>query len=115
MHLDYTIPSFKGKPNRAAPDSFNLNVDEFKTGAISAVSMVTSSMVDNEWESLSDLVEGQTLSAMRRIYSDLSPEEKALTTLDPEDVFLSFVSNLDNCDGGNNIHLVTFSFPKLGR
>ena len=79
------------------------------------MSMVTSSMVDNQWESLSDLVESQTISAMRHIYSDLSPEEKELTTLDPDDVFLSFVSNLEDCDEGNNINLVTFSLPRLGK
>ena len=78
------------------------------------MSMVTSSMVDNEWDSLADLVEAQTISNMRHIYSSLSPEERALTTLDPDDVFLSFISNLDNCEEGNNIHLVTFSLPKLG-
>ena len=43
----------------------------------------------------------------------MGEERKGLVALDPEDVFLSFVSNEKDCDRGNNLNLVTYSFPKL--
>ena len=43
----------------------------------------------------------------------MDEERRELVALDPEDVFLSFVSNEKDCDNGNNLNLVTYSFHKL--
>ena len=107
--------NIKGKPNRPAPPSFNLDLEEFTSGAVSAVSLVTHDMVSDQWDALPDLVEPHCLSSMKGIIASLSEEEKQLICLDKEDVFFSFISNLHDCDDGNNIHLVTLSLPKLGK
>ena len=46
--------------------------------------------------------------------SALSPEERELTRLNSADVFLSFISNPQNCASGNDLKIVTFSLPQLG-
>ena len=45
-----------GKPNRPFPDSYQVDLDSFTPAAISAVSMITEAMSNQEWDSLEDLV-----------------------------------------------------------
>ena len=103
-----------GRPNRPLPDSFNVDLEEFLPGAISAVSVVTSAMAEDDWESLSGLVESRCVSNLRPVLSGLSPEERELTRLRSQDVFLSFISNPENCAEGTDLKIVTFSLPQLG-
>ena len=103
-----------GKPNRPLPASYNVDLEEFLPGAISAVSVVTNAMADDDWESLPGLVESQCVSNLRPVISALSPEERELTRLNADDVFLSFISNAENCASGNDLKIVTFSLPQLG-
>lgn len=103
-----------GRPNRPLPDSFNVDLEEFLPGAISAVSVVTSAMAEDDWESLPGLVEARCISNLRPMMSGLSPEERELTRLRSDDVFLSFISNPENCASGTDLKLVTFSLPQLG-
>ena len=103
-----------GKPNRPLPPSYNVDLEEFLPGAISAVSEVTGKMAEDDWDSLSGLVEQRCVSSLRPVISALSPEERELTKLNSDDVFLSFISNPENCESGNDFHIVTFSLPQLG-
>merc|ERR1719210_2638015 len=64
-----------GKPNRPAPPAFKLDLEEFTSGAVSAVSLVTHDMVSDQWDSLPDLLEPHCLSSMKRIIASLSEEE----------------------------------------
>ena len=104
-----------GKPNRPLEDSFNVDLEEFLPSAISALSMVTSAMAEDDWETLSGLVDKRCISNLRPVISSLSPEERGLVKLNSDDVFLSFISNPENCDSGNDLNIVTFSLPQLGR
>ena len=103
-----------GKPNRPLPPSYNDDLEEFLPGAISAVSEVTGKMAEDDWDSLPGLVEQRCVSSLRPVISALSPEERELTKLNSDDVFLSFISNPENCESGNDFHIVTFSLPQLG-
>ena len=103
-----------GKPNRPLPASYNLDLEEFLPGAISAVSVVTNAMADDDWESLPGLVESRCVRNLRSVMSALSPEERELTRLNSDDVFLSFISNPENCASGNDLKIVTHSLPQLG-
>ena len=103
-----------GKPNRPLPNSYNVDLEEFLPGAISAVSEVTGKMAEDDWDSLSELVEQRCISSLRPVISSLSPEERELTKLNSDDVFFSFISNPENCESGNDFHIVTFSLPQLG-
>ena len=85
-----------GKPNRPLPASYNVDVEEFLPGAISAVSVVTNAMAEDDWEALPGLVESRCVSNLRPVMSALSPEERELTRLNSADVFLSFISNPEN-------------------
>merc|ERR1719300_1085284 len=92
-----------GEPTRPFPASYNVDVKEFMPVAKGAVSIVTKAMANQEWESLLGLVDPECITQLRSI----------MLSLDPEDVFFSFISNVTNCDKGNNLNLVFFSLPKL--
>ena len=104
----------RGKPNIPFPSSYQVDLDTFTPAALSAVSLITEAMADQQWDSLEGLVEENCRGRLRNIIQNLSHEENQLVHLNPEDVFFSFVSNADNCRSGNNLNLVTFSNPKLG-
>ena len=103
-----------GKPNRPFPDSFQVDLESFNPAAVSAVSMITEAMANQDWESLEDLVHDDCVVELRKIITNQSEEEKSLVQLKPEDVFFSFISNTENCNSGNSLNLVTFSCPNLG-
>ena len=103
-----------GRPNRPFPDSYQVDLDSFTPAAISAVSMITEAMSNQEWDSLEDLVQDDCVVELRNIIKKLSGEERQQVQLKPEDVFFSFISNAENCQSGNNLNLVTFSSPSLG-
>jgi len=102
-----------GKPNRPPPPQFQLDIVEFLPGAISAAGVVTSSMSAGDWNSLEGLVDRDCISSLQSTMQSMNNEQRELSVLNPEDVFFSFVSNLDDCDNGNNIQVVTFSLPNL--
>merc|ERR1719300_1601725 len=103
-----------GEPTRPFPASYNVDVKEFMPVAKGAVSIVTKAMANQEWESLLGLVDPECITQLRSIMLSLDQEQRDLCVLDPEDVFFSFISNVTNCDKGNNLNLVFFSLPKLG-
>ena len=43
----------------------------------------------------------------------MDEERKVFVKLNPEDVFLSYLSNENDCDNGNNLNVITYSFPGL--
>jgi len=105
-----------GKPNRPLPLSDNhVDLEEFLPGAISAAGVVTSCVASNNWEQLEGLVEYTCIAGLQAATENISGEERDLIRLNQGDVFFSFVSNPENCDNGNNLHVVTFSLPKLER
>ena len=103
-----------GKPNRPFPDSYQVDLDSFTPSAISAVSMITEAMSQQDWDSLEDLVHDDCIVGLRDIVKSQSQEERHLVHLKTEDVFFSFISNAENCESGNSLNLVTFSCPNLG-
>merc|ERR1719419_949397 len=103
-----------GEPTRPFPASYNVDVKDFMPVAKGAVSIVTKAMANQEWESLLGLVDPECITQLRSIMLSLDQEQRDLCVLDPEDVFFSFISNVTNCDKGNNLNLVFFSLPKLG-
>ena len=102
-----------GKPNRPFPQEFQVDLDEFLPGAVSAAGLVTSSMSSGDWEGLEGLVDRDCITGLQASMDTMDKVQKDLVVVNPDDVFLSFVSNPDQCDSGNNLHLVTFSLPKL--
>ena len=104
-----------GKPNRPPPPQFQVDLDEFLPGAISAAGVVTSSMYAGDWNSLEGLVDRDCISSLQSTMQSMNSEQKELSVINPDDVFFSFVSNLEDCDSGNNLHVVTFSLPNLSR
>ena len=103
-----------GKPNRPFPDSYQVDLDSFTPAAISAVSMITEAMSQQDWDSLEDLVQEDCTVELKNIMDNQSEEERQLVHLKTEDVFFSFISNAENCQSGNSLNLVTFSCPNLG-
>ena len=52
--------------------------------------------------------------SLRSIIVEMNTEEKQLISLEPENVFYSFVSNINSdSDSGRNLNLVTYSLPRL--
>jgi len=102
-----------GKPNRPFPPEFQVDLEEFLPGAISAAGVVTSSMSAGDWGSLEGLVDRDCINSLQATMHSMEKVQKDLVVLNPEDVFLSFISNPDTCDSGNNLHMVTFSLPRL--
>jgi len=104
-----------GKPNRPPPPQFQVDLVDFLPGAISAAGVVTTSMSAGDWKSLEGLVDRDCISSLQSTMQSMNNEQRELSVLNPEDVFFSFVSNLDDCDNGNNLQVVTFSLPNLSR
>merc|ERR1719431_786019 len=102
-----------GKPNRPFPPEFQVDLEEFLPGAISAAGVVTSSMSAGDWGSLEGLVDRDCINSLQATMHSMDKVQKDLVVLNPEDVFLSFISNPDTCESGNNLHMVTFSLPRL--
>ena len=98
-----------GKPNKP----IHLDLDEFLPGAVSAAGVVSSCMSSGDWEGLEGLVDRDCITGLQASMDTMDKVQKDLVVVNPDDVFLSFVSNPDQCDSGNNLHLVTFSLPKL--
>ena len=102
-----------GKPNRPFPADFQVDAAEFLPGAVSAAGVVTSCMSSGDWEGLEGLVARDCINSLQSSMNAMDNVQKDLVVLNPEDVFLSFISNPEECDSGNNLHVVTFSLPKL--
>lgn len=102
-----------GKPNRPFPPEFQVDLETFLPGAISAAGVVTSSMSAGDWASLEGLVDRDCINSLQATMHSMDKVQKDLVVLNPEDVFLSFISNPDTCESGNNLHMVTFSLPRL--
>jgi len=103
-----------GKLNRPFPSEFQVDLDEFLPGSVSAVGVVTTSVSSGDWAALEGLVDRDCITSLQDSVDRMDKVQRELVVTNPDDVFLSFVSNPDNCDSGNNLHLVTFSLPKLG-
>jgi len=104
-----------GKPNRPFPPEFQVDLEQFLPGAVSAAGIVTNCVSNSDWESLEGLVERSCIESLKESVKDMDEVQKGLVKLNPDDVFLSFVSNPDKCEDGNNLNLVTFSLPNLGQ
>eukprot|EP00092_Neocalanus_flemingeri_P037646 GFUD01040983.1.p1 GENE.GFUD01040983.1~~GFUD01040983.1.p1 ORF type:complete len:338 (+),score=99.79 GFUD01040983.1:58-1014(+) len=102
-----------GKPNRPFPPEFQVELDQFLPGAVSAVGLVTSCVSSGDWAGLEGLVDRDCITSLQASMATMDKEQTELVAVNPGDVFLSFVSNPENCDSGNNLHLVTFSLPRL--
>jgi len=105
---------FTGKPNTQLPSEFGIKDDQFIPGAISAVGVVTNLMASGDWDQLEGLVDRNCISNLQASMVKFNSVQQELVVLNPDDVFLSFISNPTDCDSGKNLHLVTFSQPKLG-
>jgi len=100
-----------GKPHRAMPQAFNLDLEgEFFPGAKAAVEVVTKLILKKEWDSLNGLLTEQCIQGIQH---NMTQE---FDVIKPDDIFLTFISNSGDSsfEGGNNLNLVTFSFPNLG-
>jgi len=104
-----------GKPNKPFPPEFQVDLDEFLPAAVSAAEVVTSSMSSDDWERIVGLVDRVIITGLQISMVKMDKVQKDLVVLNPDDVFLSFVSNPEQCDSGNDLRLVTFSLPRLGQ
>ena len=60
------------------------------------------------------LVDRGCINSLKASMLNMNTVQKELVVINPEDVFLSFIANPSACDSGKDLHLVTFSQPKLG-
>jgi len=104
-----------GKPNKPLPSEFQVDLDEFLPAAVSAAGVVTSSMSSGDWEGLVGLVDRVIITGLQISMVKMDKVQQDLVVVNPDDVFLSFVSNPEQCESGNDLRLVTFSLPKLGQ
>jgi len=103
----------RGSLDSLPPPSYCLTPSTFLPSAVEAVGLVTASVVEEQWGGLEGLVEPQCLAAMREVVEGMGEHQRRLITLNPGDVFLSFISNEASCDEGKDVTMVTFSFPGL--
>ena len=99
-----------GSLNAPLPKEYDLSLDEFIPLATSLVSLVTQSAASGKWEDVTGLLKPECARKLKMELEKLDPEQKKLVVLDPDDVLMKFVSNASDCNGGNDLHLVTFSF-----
>ena len=83
----------RGSLDSLPPPSYCLTPSTFLPSAVEAVGLVTASVVEEQWGGLEGLVEPQCLAAMREVVEGMGEHQRRLITLNPGDVFLSFISN----------------------
>jgi len=105
----------RGKVNIPFPKSYNVNIEEFLPGAIGAAGLVTKAASQGNWEELEGLVDPACIQGLKSNLENYSQPLRDLIALDPEDVFLSFIANDVDCQEGNNLQVVTFSFPGFSK
>ena len=101
----------QGRVNIPFPKSYNVNIEEFLTGATEAAGLVTKAAAAGNWDELEGLVDPGCINGLRNQLDNYSQLQRDLVALDPEDVFLSFIANDVDCEEGNNLQVVTFSLP----
>ena len=102
-----------GVLNPALPAGYQLEVAEVLALAESLAAVVTRAAAAGEWGELEGLVEDSCLRRLTSAMEAMTEEQRNLVTLNPDDVLMSFVANGKEGEGGNNLNIVVFSFPKL--
>jgi len=102
-----------GVPNREFPKDYEVDLNSWTMGALEAVSSVTKSIANKEWDKLDGLVENQCIDSLRSKVEGLSSDKLQYVAVEPQNVFFTFISNPEDCENGRNLNLVTFSFPRL--
>ena len=95
------------------PKQYNLVPKEFIPAALEAAALVTRTASERDWEGLEGLVQQNCILGIRRQVDGMSDEERKLIVLNPEDAFLSFISNERSCNGGKDVNLVVYFYPDL--
>merc|ERR1719422_1910799 len=90
-----------------------VDLNSWTMGALEAVSSVTKSIANKEWDKLDGLVENQCIDSLRNKVEGLSSDKLQYVAVEPQNVFFTFISNPEDCENGRNLNLVTFSFPRL--
>merc|ERR1719323_1733638 len=93
--------------------NYEVDLNSWTMGALEAVSSVTKSIANKEWDKLDGLVENQCIDSLRSKVEGLSSEKLQYVAVEPQNVFFTFISNPGDCENGTNLNLVTFSFPRL--
>ena len=99
-------------------------LDTVVPGALEALEVVTRAAARAEWGQLEGLLEPQCIQGLQAALEGLDREQRGLLELNSGDVFLTFIanpndlframlSNEKSCENGNNLNIVTFSFPGL--
>lgn len=99
-----------GSLNAPLPKEFELSLDEFIPLASNIVALVTQQAAQGNWDEIDGLLQPECAEKLKAEVEKMDPEQRKLIVLDPDDVLMKFVSNGNDCSGGNNLHLVTFSF-----
>jgi len=102
---------WNGKLHSPMPKQYNLVPKEFIPAALEAAALVTRTASEGDWEGLEGLVQQNCILGIRRQVDGMSDEERKLIVLNPEDAFLSFISNERSCNGGKDVNLVVFFLP----
>jgi len=102
-----------GVLNPALPAGYQLEVAEVLALAESLAAVVTRAAAAGEWGELEGLVEDSCLRRLTSAMEAMTEEQRSLVTLNSDDVFMSFVSNAEDCSEGNDLNVVIFSYPGL--
>jgi len=102
-----------GAANTPLPKDYQVDLPEFLAGAEAAAAVVTRAAAAGEWGELEGLVEDSCLRRLTSAMEAMTEEQRNLVTLNPDDMLMSFVANGKEGEGGNNLNIVVFSFPKL--
>jgi len=102
-----------GAANTPLPKDYQVDLPEFLAGAEAAAAVVTRAAAAGEWGDLEGLVEDSCLRRLTSAMEAMTEEQRNLVTLNPDDMLMSFVANGKEGEGGNNLNIVVFSFPKL--
>lgn len=113
--LFYDSMMFGKSANLQLPESYEADIDGFKQGAIGAVAVVTRAMSRGNWNKLSGLVEPQCITKLKKIMDNWHGDARDLVIVREEDVFHSQVSFSSKANDENDIYLMIFSLPMLGK
>jgi len=100
----------EGTLNAPLPKEYNISLDEFIPLATAVVGLVTQQAAQGKWKEIEGLLKPDCAEKLKTEVETMDPEQRKLIMLDPDDILMKFVSNTSDCSGGNNLHLVTFSF-----
>jgi len=100
-----------GTPNRPFPDELNVDINDMSEGAKQAINVVTSSIQSGDLQDLHGLLSNDCIQGLTRSLSDVDIADRNNITINPEDIFFSWLDDFKFEKDKQSMLVNTMSMP----